>query len=647
MASLITLALRKYMRVFLKNFSDRQLSTQVFKGEITMRNIELNEKVLQVLLKPIPPHLEIKSVSCGGLRIKIPWRHLKSEPVQVSLSDVRCIICEAVEVTPLPEIPALQKLFKKNKEPKSEEPDPKKKKDKKHSFVDSIIENLQISVVGVHVAATLLAGPPSPSVTHHPTTTFILDLEGFSVSSTNGRWEVIDSLSLMNELNRGKAAVTLYKQARINPITVSLQPPNSPPVQLLRTPPIAINVTLQRSALNKKIIDLHIDTNISKLCLTWTLDSWGSTISYIESLLSTFKREVPKTDSAKPPTPPPTVMDTADELPDGDLDDSLDAMELMEEEEKSDSAAAITEPESQVPIYRFNFSLSEFSVLWGDIAIVLGGLSVSSTTERFPAPSPPEREAEVAEKQLMMMQTLFRTTLSTLTISLQKHPTTGATETALWVGPLFGPTDPTSTLPVFDFTFVSRATPDWTPKGILVVVNNDEILCEVQPLRVVFDISSIMIVLEFFTAKLPSLPKKNKSLAPTSPTTTPTLPTTPPNVTSSPTVSSGISSPTLPPSTVTKTKQPKKRTLKCRLQIKEIVLMLPEHRPTGGHNKVEKVIAQAIAHPAVKSSTKTVGKTVANIAAQGTTVSPDINYICARLGPITLQCPPPGRTSKG
>ena len=57
--------------------------------------IELDEQIVHHMMG-LPATIVIESIRCGNLTIKVPWRHLKSEPLSVKLEEV------VVQMTELP-----------------------------------------------------------------------------------------------------------------------------------------------------------------------------------------------------------------------------------------------------------------------------------------------------------------------------------------------------------------------------------------------------------------------------------------------------------------------------------------------------------------------------------------------------------------
>lgn len=61
---------------------------------------------------------------------------------------------------------------------------------------------------------------------------------------------------------------------------------------LILFPHSCLQLTLKRSIRSKKIIDLLVEGVISNINAAWTIESWATTVEYIEALLACLKREL-------------------------------------------------------------------------------------------------------------------------------------------------------------------------------------------------------------------------------------------------------------------------------------------------------------------------------------------------------------------
>ena len=70
MSKILINALSKYLDAFLLNFSSDKLNLQLFKGNVSLQNVELNTVVLQSLLD-LPPSLRLVQAICSTVDIKV------------------------------------------------------------------------------------------------------------------------------------------------------------------------------------------------------------------------------------------------------------------------------------------------------------------------------------------------------------------------------------------------------------------------------------------------------------------------------------------------------------------------------------------------------------------------------------------------
>uniref|UniRef100_A0A8D1FKI6 UHRF1 binding protein 1 like n=1 Tax=Sus scrofa TaxID=9823 RepID=A0A8D1FKI6_PIG len=87
MAGLIKKQILKHLSRFTKNLSPDKINLSTLKGEGELKNLELDEEVLQNMLD-LPTWLAINKVFCNKASIRIPWTKLKTHPICLSLDKV-------------------------------------------------------------------------------------------------------------------------------------------------------------------------------------------------------------------------------------------------------------------------------------------------------------------------------------------------------------------------------------------------------------------------------------------------------------------------------------------------------------------------------------------------------------------------------
>jgi hypothetical protein len=100
--AIIAKAAQKYINAFCRDFDHEQLNLQLFKGDIQLENVVLNEAVLQSLLN-LPPSLRLESARAARVHINISWSRLKKQPVSISIGSLVVVLAEPPRTAPLPQ----------------------------------------------------------------------------------------------------------------------------------------------------------------------------------------------------------------------------------------------------------------------------------------------------------------------------------------------------------------------------------------------------------------------------------------------------------------------------------------------------------------------------------------------------------------
>jgi len=91
---IVAKVLDKKLSFYVKNWTSSKLENW------ELKDLELNEKVLQQLLH-IPPCLILKEIKVNSLKVKVPWKKLKHEPVVFKVDRVEIILEEPVDLQPI------------------------------------------------------------------------------------------------------------------------------------------------------------------------------------------------------------------------------------------------------------------------------------------------------------------------------------------------------------------------------------------------------------------------------------------------------------------------------------------------------------------------------------------------------------------
>eukprot|EP01133_Synstelium_polycarpum_P004013 gene4013-4648_t len=158
MEAIVLKVLKKYLKLFIKNFKSDNFSLSLLKGEGQLVDLDLNENVIQELLL-LPPQLRVISATCDTLVAKVPWTSYKKEPITMSMNSINIMLKEPEVITPLQ--PQFKKFKKKNKNKRNE-----------------VTENLQVEVKSLKLTIATMHG-----------NSLIVELEDVLVQSTNSNFQ--------------------------------------------------------------------------------------------------------------------------------------------------------------------------------------------------------------------------------------------------------------------------------------------------------------------------------------------------------------------------------------------------------------------------------------------------------------------------
>jgi vacuolar protein sorting-associated protein 13A/C len=187
---LVASLLNRFLGMYVKNFDPGQLKVGIWSGDVKLRDLELRREALDQLKLPI----NVAEGHLGSLTLSIPWSNLRGQPVKVFIEDVFLLASpkedaeydedeeerrrQAVKIEKLD---SAEMLKERNNEGLSQEEE-KKSQSFTDSLVNTIVNNLQISVKNVHVRYE-----DSISAPGHPFA-LGLTLQEFSAISTDGDW---------------------------------------------------------------------------------------------------------------------------------------------------------------------------------------------------------------------------------------------------------------------------------------------------------------------------------------------------------------------------------------------------------------------------------------------------------------------------
>ncbi|RMD41253.1 hypothetical protein DV735_g3867, partial [Chaetothyriales sp. CBS 134920] len=187
---LVANLLNRFLGMYVKNFDPKQLNVGIWSGDVKLRNLELRREALDQLRLP----LNVVEGSLGELTLSIPWSNLRGKPVKVNVEDVFLLAAPKMEVNydaeeeerravavKLEKLESAELLKERNVESMSRE-EQQKNQSFTQSFVNAIVDNLQISIKNVHIRYE-----DSISTPGHPFAVG-LTLKEMSAVSTDASW---------------------------------------------------------------------------------------------------------------------------------------------------------------------------------------------------------------------------------------------------------------------------------------------------------------------------------------------------------------------------------------------------------------------------------------------------------------------------
>jgi len=319
------------LKVFVKNYTDKNLRVDLVEGDVVLRGVELDELVLAALLQ-LPPNLELRRVSCGFLHVHVPWRKLRSESVQLLLEVLLADVVEvpvpsdtaAAAFSPRPLPPQLAKLLRKGDGGGSGAKSSKRRAAKKPGattaaaaeadvaaaeaerakkaipgFIEAIIEGISVQIKGVYFSLSLL-GPPEDGDRHNmepassssdrkrrPLPPLAFNISSLSIVSANSKWEPVPLAAAAKE-GRRNGEVVVWKLVNLGAVTVEMGR-----VELFRLNPSIFRVMFRRKATETIPTDINIIATVPLVSIGFPGELWKRTLETLEDvmwLLNTAKR---------------------------------------------------------------------------------------------------------------------------------------------------------------------------------------------------------------------------------------------------------------------------------------------------------------------------------------------------------------------
>lgn len=203
--------LNRFLGMYVKNFDAKQLNVGIWNGDVKLRNLELRREALDQLHLPV----NVVEGHLGQLTMSIPWTNLRGKPVRISIEDIFLLAApkedanyneeeeaEREHAVKMEKLENAELLKQRNADGQSNE-EQQKSQSFTESLTNAIIDNLQVSIKGIHIRyEDSIAAPGHPFALG-------LTLKEFSAVSTDSDWRptfiqssqgTTNKLTILNEL---------------------------------------------------------------------------------------------------------------------------------------------------------------------------------------------------------------------------------------------------------------------------------------------------------------------------------------------------------------------------------------------------------------------------------------------------------------
>ncbi|XP_051062294.1 bridge-like lipid transfer protein family member 3B [Phodopus roborovskii] len=288
MAGIIKKQILKHLSRFTKNLSPDKINLSTLKGEGELKNLELDEEVLQNMLD-LPTWLAINKVFCNKASIRIPWTKLKTHPICLSLDKV------VMEMSTCEEPRA----------PNGPSPIATASGQSEYGFAEKVVEGITVSVNSIVIRIGAKAFNAS------------FELSQLRIYSVNTHWEHADLRSTrVQDPQRGE--VLTFKEINWQMIRIEADATQSSHLEIMCAPvrlitnQSKIRVTLKRRLKDCNVIATKLVLILDDLLWVLTDSQLKAMVQYAKSLSEAIEKSTEQRKSMAPePTQSSTVASSA------------------------------------------------------------------------------------------------------------------------------------------------------------------------------------------------------------------------------------------------------------------------------------------------------------------------------------------------
>ncbi|GAM26277.1 hypothetical protein SAMD00019534_094520 [Acytostelium subglobosum LB1] len=253
MEAIVLKVMKKYLKLFIKNFTPDNFSLSLLKGEGQLVDLQLNENVIQELLL-LPPQLRVTLARCDTLTARVPWTSYKKEPITMAMNTITVQLKEPETIEPMQ--PQLKKFKKKNKNKRNE-----------------VTENMMVEVKRMNLSVSTMRGE-----------TLIVDVEDVLVQSTNSNFQPGD-LSSIKSVDKEQGTESLFKLITAKSISIKIQDMGGMTYSVIDNIPLKVLFSSKRRSKDWIQLSAKVEVLLGFLQLNWSLSQWH----LISELVATFQ----------------------------------------------------------------------------------------------------------------------------------------------------------------------------------------------------------------------------------------------------------------------------------------------------------------------------------------------------------------------
>ncbi|KAL6079224.1 hypothetical protein STEG23_018378 [Scotinomys teguina] len=269
---------------FTKNLSPDKINLSTLKGEGELKNLELDEEVLQNMLD-LPTWLAINKVFCNKASIRIPWTKLKTHPICLSLDKV------VMEMS----------ACEQPRAPNGPSPIATASGQSEYGFAEKVVEGITVSVNSIVIRIGAKAFNAS------------FELSQLRIYSVNPNWEHADlKFTRIQDPQRGE--VLTFKEINWQMIRIEADATQSSHLEIMCAPvrlitnQSKIRVTLKRRLKDCNVIATKLVLILDDLLWVLTDSQLKAMVQYAKSLSEAIEKS---TEQRKSMAPEPTQSSTS------------------------------------------------------------------------------------------------------------------------------------------------------------------------------------------------------------------------------------------------------------------------------------------------------------------------------------------------